>query len=160
MSRALVTIHSRSDREKVARWAWGVSTGARVEFKAPKRTTDQNSLMWAMLTDVATQLKWHGLKLTPDDWKLIFLDALKREVRIVPNIDGTGFVNLGRSSSDLSKQEMSDLIEIILMFGANHGVTFHDSNPPPTTADAPGPRKVSPDPVTSPGAPYSSARTA
>lgn len=77
-------------------------------------------------TDVAQQLEWHGLRLTPDDWKLIFLDALKQEVRIVPNIDGTGFVNLGRSSSDLSKGEMSDLIEIIHAFGARHGVKFMD----------------------------------
>jgi hypothetical protein len=82
--------------------------------------------MWAMLTDIATQLPWHGVKLTPEDWKLVFLDALKRELRMVPNIDGTGFVNLGRSSSDLSKEEMSDLFELIHAFGAKHGVTFHD----------------------------------
>jgi len=79
-----------------------------------------------MLTDVATQLTWHGVKLTADDWKLIFLDALKRELRIVPNLDGTGFVNLGRSSSDLSKEEMSELIDLIAVFGANHHVTFHE----------------------------------
>ena len=74
----------------------------------------------------ATQVKWHGISLTPDDWKLVFLDALKRESRFVPNIDGNGFVNLGRSSSDLSKEEMTDLIELIFAFGAQHGVTFHE----------------------------------
>ena len=47
-----------------------------------------------------------------------FLDGLKRELRVVPNLDGTSFVNLGRSSSDLTKQEMSDLIELIAAFGA------------------------------------------
>jgi hypothetical protein len=82
--------------------------------------------MWAMLTDLAAQVKWHGLRLAPDDWKLIFLDALKREVRMVPNLDGNGFVSLGRSSSDLSKAEMTDLIDLISAFGANHGVVFHD----------------------------------
>jgi len=82
--------------------------------------------MWAALSDVATQLPYHGIKLTADDWKLLFLDALKREVRMVPNLDGNGFVSLGRSSSDLSKAEMSDLLEIIAAFGANHGVVFHD----------------------------------
>ena len=79
-----------------------------------------------MLTDVSMQLKWHGLRLSTEDWKLVFLDALNREVRMVPNIDGTGFVNLGRSSSDLSKGEMSDLFELIHSFGAKHGVVFHD----------------------------------
>jgi hypothetical protein len=33
---------------------------------------------------------------------------------------------LGRSSSDLSKAEMTDLIDLISAFGANHGVVFHD----------------------------------
>jgi hypothetical protein len=82
--------------------------------------------MWAMLTDVATQLPWHGEKLTTDEWKLLFLDALKREIRAVPSIDGKGVVNIGRSSSDLSKAEMSDLLELIAAFGANHDVVFHD----------------------------------
>jgi hypothetical protein len=79
-----------------------------------------------MLTDVAEQLPWHGMKLKSDDWKLVFLDALKREVRLVPNIDGTGFVNLGRSSSDLTKEEMGDLMTLIEEFGARHGVVFLD----------------------------------
>jgi len=83
--------------------------------------------MWAMLTDISEQLAWHGVKLSPDDWKLVMLDALKREMRMVPNIDGNGFVNLGRSSSDLSKDEMTALMEIIAAFGAKHGVVFHDS---------------------------------
>lgn len=126
MSRAVLMLSTPTERLRAARWAQELPVNTRVEFKAPKRTIDQNSKLWASLTDVATQLPWHGLKLTPQDWKYIFLDALKREVRIVPNIDGTGFVNIGRSSSDLSKQEMSDLLELIVAFGATHGVTFHE----------------------------------
>lgn len=129
MSRALVTLNGKADRERVAHWAMRVPPGSRVEFKAPRRTLPQNDKMWSMLTDVATQLKWHGLKLSPDDWKLIFLDALAREVRMVPNIDGTGFVNLGRASSDLSKEEMSDLFALIDAFGAKHCVKFNDPVP-------------------------------
>jgi hypothetical protein len=126
MSRAMLTINGRSDRERAARWAMQAPAGTRIEYKQAKRSTDQNAKMWACLTDIASQVPWHGIKLSPDDWKFLFLDALKRELRMVPNIDGTGFVNLGRSSSDLSKSEMSDLIELIHQFGANHSVTFHD----------------------------------
>lgn len=126
MTRAVIVLTQETERQKAARWAAQLPPGTRVEFKAPKRSIPQNDRMWAMLTDVATQLKWHGLRLTADDWKLIFLDALKREVRMVPNLDGNGFVSLGRSSSDLSKQEMTDLIDLISAFGANHGVVFHD----------------------------------
>jgi hypothetical protein len=105
--------------------------GTRVEFRDAKRSHDQNSKLWACLTDIASQLAWHGQKLTPDDFKLVFLDALKREMRIVPNIDGNGFVNLGRSSSNLSKADFADLLEIILAFGAQHGVVFHDHDSAP-----------------------------
>jgi hypothetical protein len=126
MSRAVIAISSKFDRERAAKWSMQAPAGTRIEFKAAKRSIDQNSKLWASLTDIATQLPWHGLKLSANDWKLIFLDALKREIRMVPNIDGSGFVNLGRSSSDLSKSEMADLITLIEQFGANHGVLFRD----------------------------------
>jgi hypothetical protein len=45
--------------------------------------------------------------------------------RIVPNLDGSGFVNLGTRSSDLSVEEMSDLIELIHAFAAKRGIQFH-----------------------------------
>lgn len=125
MSRAVITLNGKDDGERAVRWISQAPAGTRLEFKAPRRTLPQNDRLWAMLTDVATQLPWHGIKLAPDDWKLIFLDSLKRELRLVPNIDGTGFVNLGRSSSDLSKSEMSDLFELISAFGVQHGVVFH-----------------------------------
>ena len=124
MSRATVILNSRADREKVCRWAMGVAPGTRVEFKEAKRTTDQNARFWAMATELSQQLLWHGQKLSPDDWKLVLLDGLKAELRIVPNLNGNGFVNLGRSSSDLSKAEFSELIELMLAFGAQHGVVF------------------------------------
>ena len=126
MSRALITIRGSADRLRIARMAEAVPFGTRVEFKASKRTLPQNDRMWAMLTDLSRQLEWYGKKLRPDDWKLVFMDALKRELRCVPNIEGNGFVNLGRSSSDLSKNEMSELIELIAAFGAQHGVVFQD----------------------------------
>jgi hypothetical protein len=130
VTKALLVLHTQELREKAARWCMGLPQDSRVTFEGPKRTLPQNSRFWAMLTDLSSQLKWHGLMLTPDDWKLIFLDALKREVRIVPNIDGTGFVNIGSSSSNLSVQEMADCITLIEAFGANHGVVFHNPDDP------------------------------
>lgn len=131
MSRALLILNSPLDRRKATEWIAKAPVGTRVEFKARKRTIPQNDRMWAMLTDIAMQLSWHGMKLTPEDFKLVMLDGLKRELRVVPNMDGTGFVNLGRSSSDLSKAEMTELIELIAAFGAQHGVVFRD----PTEAE-------------------------
>jgi hypothetical protein len=131
MSRYLVTMRSTADRERAIRFVQAAPFGSRVEVKAAKRSLPQNARMWAMLTDVATQLPWHGRKLRPDDWKILFLDALQREhkaeAQIVPNLDDNGFVNISTSSSDLTKSEMGDLMELIAEFGARHGVTFHDT---------------------------------
>lgn len=124
MSRALIILNRASDRERVQSWAAKAPWGTRVTFQEAKRTTDQNARMWAMLTEVARQVKWHGQRLSADDWKLVFLSALKQELRIVPNLDGTGFVQLGRSSSDLSVAEMGELMDLIAAFGAREGVTF------------------------------------
>ena len=124
MSRAVLVLHRQSDRDRAASWAAKAPWGTRITFQEAKRTTDQNARMWAMLTEVARQVKWHGQRLSADDWKLVFLSALKQELRIVPNLDGTGFVQLGRSSSSLSVGEMADLMDLIAAFGAREGVTF------------------------------------
>lgn len=126
MSRHLLVLNSSTVRDRAVRYIAQAPSGTRVEFKAAKRSLPQNDFMWSMLSDIARELPWHGVKLTPDDWKLMFLDSLKRELRIVPNLDGNGFVNLSRSSSDLSKNEMGDLLELIKEFGARHGVKFID----------------------------------
>ena len=61
-----------------------------------------------------------------DEWKILFLHALGRETRFIPALDEKTFIPIGQSSSDLSKSEMTDLIEMIAAWGAEHGVTFHD----------------------------------
>ncbi|NBV78978.1 MAG: NinB family protein [Verrucomicrobia bacterium] len=126
MSRAVLILHRQSDRDRAAAWVRSAPWGTRITFQEAKRSSDQNAKMWAMLTEVARQVKWHGQRLSADDWKLVFLAALKAELRIVPNLDGTGFVALGRSSSDLSVSEMADLIDLIAAFGARQGVVFAD----------------------------------
>ena len=125
MSRAVLILHRQSDRDRAASWVRQAPWGTRITFQEAKRTTDQNARMWAMLTEVARQVEWDGLKLSADDWKLIFMAALKQELRMVRNLDRTGFVQLGRSSSDLSVAEMGDLMDLIAAFGAREGVTFN-----------------------------------
>jgi len=82
--------------------------------------------LWSALTDISRQKLYHGVRLTPDDYKLLFMDALKREVRMVPNLDGNGFVSLGRSSANLSVEEMSALLDLIHAWCAREGVILND----------------------------------
>jgi hypothetical protein len=93
------------------------------------RSNIQSAKMHAMIDYVAGQLKWHGLSLTVDDWKLIFLNGLNAEIRIVPNWNGDGFVNLSRKTSHLTVAKMADMIELIYAYGAKNGVVWSQPNP-------------------------------
>jgi hypothetical protein len=130
VSRALIVIASDAERQKAKRWLSKAPWNTRVTFQAPKRSLPQNDRLWASLTDIAEQLTWHGMKFSANDWKIMFLAALGGEMRLVPNIHGNGFVDLGRSSSRLSKAEFSDLLEIIHAFAAEHGVILGEPSEP------------------------------
>lgn len=130
----LVTLANDRMRDKAIEYIRAAKPLSRVEIKGPKRSTDQNAAMWAMLSDIAEQLVWYGQKLDAEDWKLVMLDALRREtrheMRIVPNTDLTGFVNVSKtSSSDLTTTEFSDLLTLISAFGDQHGVVWTEPKP-------------------------------
>ena len=126
MSRRTLIIANEDIRSKALTWVKNVALGTVIEFRQAKRTTDQNALLWSLLSDLAKQVDWHGQKLEPEDWKILMMNALNSEMRMVPAIDGRGFVNLGRSTSKLTKGEMSDLLEVIYAFGATRSVKFYN----------------------------------
>lgn len=96
-----------------------------VTIKPPTRSLDQNARMWAMLSDVSRDVEWYGKKLEPEDWKHVFTASLRR-LSVVPNLDGTGFVALGLSTSRMTKRELGDLIDLITAFGNERGVRWTD----------------------------------
>lgn len=126
MTRRTFIVRSRKDREAIARWAAECSEGVSVEFKAPRRNLDQNALMWCLLGEISKQVVWYGAKLSAEDWKDV-LTASLRKARVVPGIDPGTYVPLGMRTSDMTKAEMAELIELILAFGAERGVTFNGS---------------------------------
>lgn len=131
MTRYQLVIYGPKSREAALRAVNAAPVGTRVEIKAAKRTNDQNALMWVLLTKLSMALPWGGAKQTPDTWKLLFLDALRRELSqqpgMLPSIDNSGgVVNVGVSSSDLSKEEMTMMIQLILGFGDQHSISFAD----------------------------------
>jgi hypothetical protein len=131
MTRALYIIANDAVRARVLGIVASAPAGTRVELKEPKRTLPQNALMWSCLTDIAAQAEHCGRRYSADDWKVIMVHALGKETRFVPSLDGNGFIPIGQSSSDLSKAEMSDLIELMHAFGAERGIVFHSDNSPP-----------------------------
>ena len=97
-----------------------------VRISEPTRSLEQNSLLWAALNDVAKQVVWHGRKLTAENWKDICTASLKKQ-EVVPGLENN-FVILGNSTSRMTKSEMSELLELIFAFGAQHGVKFSEAS--------------------------------
>jgi hypothetical protein len=89
------------------------------------RTSEQNRLMWAVLTDIAEQVDWYGQRLENWEWKDVFTASLKRQ-KVVPGLDG-GFVVCGTSTSKMTIPEMTDVIELAMAFGAEKGVVFSET---------------------------------
>lgn len=88
----------------------------------PRRSLDQNSLLWPLLKDISRQVDWYGQRLTEEEWKDVFSAALKKQ-KVVPGLDG-GFVVCGQSTSKMPKALFSEMIELIYAFGAEHGVKW------------------------------------
>jgi len=137
MARQIITLANERlvDRTiQYVREAFAKRPGSRVEIKGPKRSNDQNAAMWAMLGDLSDQLRWGGQQMSAEDFKLVMLDALRRErrdeMRIVPSFDRTGFVNISpTSSSDLTHEEMRDLLTITRAFGDQQGIVWSEPKP-------------------------------
>lgn len=117
-------VHNQA-RQRAMQAIVAAPEGHVVTVSEPTRNLEQNARLWAMLTEVSRHVEWYGKKLAPEDWKNVFTASLKK-LEVVPNLDGTGFVALGQSSSQMSKREFSDLIELIYSFGAARGVEFNE----------------------------------
>ena len=93
-----------------------------VTISPPRRTNDQNALLWALLTDLSVA-KPEGRTHTPDVWKALVMHACGHAVQFEVGLNGQPFPT-GFRSSRLTVAEMSDLIEWIYAYGAEHGVQF------------------------------------
>ena len=100
-----------------------------VSIREPNRTLEQNATLWRILTAFSKQLEWpvngQMVKLEPEDWKDMFTASL-RKARVVPGLDPGSFVPLGMRTSDMSKDEMTALLDLIDAFAAQHSVALSD----------------------------------
>lgn len=139
MSKHRLPLRNAEDKARAREWMERapVGKGWRVEFLPPVRSTDQNARLWAFLDDIAAQKEWAGKKRTSEAWKDLFSAALRGQ-EMVPNLDGDGFVAFGARTSEMTFEEMSDLLQLIETWGAQNGVEFSDPSPahPPGGARA------------------------
>lgn len=95
-----------------------------VTIKAATRSLDQNSKLWAMLSDIS-RAKPEGRTHTPEVWKQLVMHACGHAVQFEIGLNGQPFPT-GFRSSRLTKAQMADLITWVLQYGDEHGVQWSD----------------------------------
>jgi len=91
-----------------------------VTVKPQVRTHEQNDLMWALLTELS-RAKPNGREHTPETWKVLAMHACGHACQFEIGLNGQPFP-IGFRSSQLTKEQMSDLIEYIHAYAAEAGL--------------------------------------
>lgn len=124
MATEKLPVRSERDRAKAHKWVDKVPLGWTLVFKPPVRNPQQNARMWAFLDDIALQKEWDGKKRTSEEWKDLFTACLRQQ-EIVRGLEG-GIVALGARTSEMSVEEMGNLLQLIETWGVQNGVKFSD----------------------------------
>jgi len=120
-----IILRTCQDRGRAVRWIETAPDGTVVEFKQKGRSNDQNAAMWSVLTQINRQRPVHnGVKMSAVLWKAVFMQALGTELVMLPTLEGGGLFPFGHRSSKLTKDEMSNLIELMLAWAATEGLTI------------------------------------
>lgn len=125
MTGQTVILYSTAQRQFAKRLIDIAPAEAVVNVREATRNTDQNARMWAMLSDVS-RARPEGRCHTPDVWKALMMKACGHAVQFVVGIDGEPFP-VGFRSSRLTKSQMSDLIEFIYAYGAEHKIKWSET---------------------------------
>ena len=118
-----ITLTGETAKKAACRHVLAAPDGYVVEIKQSTRSLEQNAALWAALTDLSRQTDWHGIKLTPDEFKDLLSAGLVKS-KVVPNIEGSGFVILGQRTSKMTKRQFAELIELVQLFGDQRGVKW------------------------------------
>jgi len=100
-----------------------------MEIKLSSKTREQEEKYHAMINDIAKQAQHLGAKWSAEDWKRLLVDQYLREEaniqgKIIPNLDGTGIVQLGFQTRKFTKEQASEFVEWLYSWSGNNGINL------------------------------------
>jgi len=100
-----------------------------MEIKLVSKTREQEEKYHAMIGDIAKQAQHMGAKWSAEDWKRLLVDQYLREVeniqgKVIPNLDGSGIVQLGYQTRKFTKEQASEFVEWLYSWAANNGINL------------------------------------
>jgi hypothetical protein len=121
---ATIRLTGPRQREEAKRQIDAAPDGWVCKLGEETRRDAQNKMLWACLADISKAMPL-GRRHTPDEWKILFMNACGWEVQFIEGLDGRPFPQ-GFRSSRMTVKQMADLITYILAFGAENGVRWSD----------------------------------
>lgn len=95
-----------------------------MEIRDERRSSAASAKLHAEIGEIAKRLEWAGKPRDTEVWKRLLTAAWLRArgdgVEILPALDGHGVDVVFRRTSSLSRAEMSELLEFILAWKAEH----------------------------------------
>ena len=92
----------------------------------PRRTLDQSAKLWAIASDVAKSGKeWGGIKLSKGNWFRLFVASIYGQ-KMVPALDGNGFVFVDARTSRMTKAQISEVIAFAEAWAVTNGIELSD----------------------------------
>jgi len=98
-----------------------------LEIKQQSKSRDTEKLYHELIGQIAKQAQHLGAKWSAEDFKRLLVDQFVREIglaggKVIPNLDGTGIVQLGFQTRNFTQEQGSQFIEWLYAWAANNGV--------------------------------------
>lgn len=129
MSGPFYLVHQTA-RDRAIQAVREAENGMVVTIKKPNRTSAENAMLHALITDIAKQVEWAGKKRDVETWKRLLVAAWCRvraePLELLPALDGHGFDIIPARTSKLNKSECAELIDFVSAWGVENGVVFRE----------------------------------
>lgn len=100
--------------------------GYYVDIKPRNRSLEQNAMLHALIQEISQKLEWAGKTRTTEAWKRLltaaWLRARGEPIEMLPAIDGHGVDIVFRKTSELTVNEMTELLEYIQAWAVEQGI--------------------------------------
>ena len=97
-----------------------------VRISKPTRSSQQNDLMWSLISDIMKHPSNERPHWSEEAWKAGFMQYCGHEIQWDRGLGQCGPLPVGFRSSVLTVKEMNALITCIYQDGAENGITFKD----------------------------------
>ncbi len=92
----------------------------------PRRSLDQSAKLWAIAADIARSGKeWGGITLSKTSWFRLLVASVYGQ-KMVPALDGNGFVFVDARTSRMTKAQISEVIAFAEAWCAMNDIQLSD----------------------------------